>query len=80
MEKKEIWACTYSFPLTSQQNGITGKNSSIDAVLVKYLVKSIYEKKSLASASTVLQMCQIQKKGLVALEIYAGQLLALYRG
>ena len=45
-EKKEIWACNYSFPVTSRQNTFIHfwyyrKNSSVDAVLVKYLVKSI---------------------------------------
>jgi hypothetical protein len=66
-EKKEVCACTYNFPVTFQQNTVIHfwyyeKNSSIDAVLVKYLVKSVYEK-SLASASTIRQMCQVQKTG-----------------
>jgi hypothetical protein len=64
-EKKEVCACTYSFPVISKPNTVIhfwyyGKNSSIDAVLVKYLVKSICEK-SLASASTIRQMRQGQK-------------------
>ena len=67
-ENKEVYACTCSFPETSQQNTVIhfwyyGKNSSVDDVLVRYLVKSIYEK-SLASASKIRQMCQVQKSGI----------------
>jgi hypothetical protein len=67
-EKREVCACTCSFLETSQQNTVIhvwyyGKNSSIDSVLVKYLVKSIYEK-ILASASKIRQMCQVQKSGI----------------
>jgi hypothetical protein len=84
-EKKEVCACTCSFLETSQQNTVIhswyyGKNSSIDSVFVKYLVKRMYEK-SLASASKIRQMCQVScKNRVLALEIHAGQLLALYRG
>jgi len=45
-EKKDVCACTYSFLATSHQNTVIhfryyGKNSSIDIVFVKDLVKSI---------------------------------------
>jgi hypothetical protein len=48
-EKEEVCACTLQFSCNIPAEYIhplllLGENSSIDALLVKYLVKSIYEK------------------------------------